>query len=68
MSGTVQSVNLGALPAGFHDYLIQPVAGGIQFSVDGVVLDDHQSHHSQWNAAGDRHVVVQRRATTSTAS
>ena len=38
VSGTIQSVNLGALPAGFHDYLIQPVAGGIQFSVDGVVL------------------------------
>ena len=38
VSGTTQSVNLGALPAGFHDYLIQPVAGGIQFSVDGVAL------------------------------
>ena len=38
VSGTSQSVSLGALPAGFHDYLIQPVAGGIQFSVDGVAL------------------------------
>jgi hypothetical protein len=34
----IESVNLGALPSGFHSYLIQPVSGGIQFSVDGVVL------------------------------
>ena len=37
-AGTTQDVNLGALPSGFHDYKIQPVAGGIQFSVDGVAL------------------------------
>ena len=37
-SGTMQDVSLGALPSGFHDYKIQPVAGGIQFSVDGVAL------------------------------
>jgi hypothetical protein len=37
VSGTVQSVDLGALPSGFHSYLIQPVSGGIQFSVDGTV-------------------------------
>jgi hypothetical protein len=29
---------LGALPSGFHDYKIQPISGGIQFSVDGTVL------------------------------
>jgi hypothetical protein len=38
VSGTTQSVSLGALPSGFHDYRIEPVSGGIQFSVDGVVL------------------------------
>ena len=38
VSGTTQAVSLGALPSGFHDYRIQPVSGGIQFSVDGVVL------------------------------
>jgi hypothetical protein len=38
VSGTIQSVNLGALPSGFHNYLIQPVSSGIQFSVDGVAL------------------------------
>ncbi len=38
VSGTTQVVSLGALPSGFHDYRIQPVSGGIQFSVDGVVL------------------------------
>ena len=38
LSGTTQSVNLGALPSGFHDYRIVPVAGGIRFSVDGVAL------------------------------
>jgi methionine-rich copper-binding protein CopC len=37
-SGNVQSVNLGALPSGFHTYLIQPVTGGIQFSIDGSLV------------------------------
>ncbi len=37
-SGTVQSVNVGPLPSGFHTYLIQEVSGGVQFSVDGVAV------------------------------
>jgi hypothetical protein len=36
-NGATQDVSLGALPAGFHDYLIKPVSGGFQFLVDGVV-------------------------------
>jgi hypothetical protein len=36
VNGTTTDVNIGALPAGFHDYLIKPVTGGIQFLVDGV--------------------------------
>jgi hypothetical protein len=36
-SGATTDVNLGALPVGFHTYRVQPVAGGFQFSVDGVL-------------------------------
>src|SRR6185312_9244542 len=36
--GVEQVVNLGPLPNGFHDYRVQPVAGGFQFSVDGVMV------------------------------
>jgi hypothetical protein len=36
-NGTTTDVSLGALPAGFHDYLIKPVAGGFSFYVDGVL-------------------------------
>ncbi|MDB5351457.1 MAG: hypothetical protein JWN86_2704, partial [Planctomycetota bacterium] len=36
-NGTVTDVNLGALPSGFHTYLIQQVATGFAFSVDGVL-------------------------------
>jgi hypothetical protein len=37
INGTTQDVSLGALPSGFHDYLIQPVSGGFQFYVDGTL-------------------------------
>jgi len=37
VNGATQDVSLGALPAGFHDYVIKPVAGGFQFLVDGVL-------------------------------
>jgi hypothetical protein len=37
VNGTEQVVNLGALPSGFHNYLIEPVSGGFQFYVDGVL-------------------------------
>src|SRR5207302_3089230 len=37
INGATQDVNIGALPNGFHTYLIQPVAGGFQFVVDGVL-------------------------------
>lgn len=36
-SGTTQSVNLGALPTGFHDYKVQPTASGFNFYVDGTL-------------------------------
>jgi hypothetical protein len=36
VNGTTTDVNLGTLPSGFHDYLIEPVAAGFQFFVDGV--------------------------------
>jgi hypothetical protein len=36
-NGTTQDVSLGALPAGFHDYLIKPVANGFAFYVDGAL-------------------------------
>jgi hypothetical protein len=35
--GTSQDVNLGALPAGFHDYRIEPTSTGFKFYVDGVL-------------------------------
>jgi hypothetical protein len=34
-AGAAQDVSLGGLPAGFHTYLIKPVAGAYQFYVDG---------------------------------
>jgi hypothetical protein len=37
INGATQDVSLGALPSGFHDYLIQPVGGGFQFYVDGAL-------------------------------
>jgi hypothetical protein len=37
VNGATQDVNLGALPTGFHDYLVKPVSGGFQFWVDGVL-------------------------------
>ncbi len=36
-NGTTTDVSLGALPSGFHDYLIKPVSGGFAFYVDGVL-------------------------------
>jgi hypothetical protein len=36
-NGSTTDVNLGALPAGFHDYQIKPVSGGFAFYVDGVL-------------------------------
>jgi hypothetical protein len=36
-NGAITDVSLGTLPAGFHDYLIKPVAGGFSFYVDGVL-------------------------------
>lgn len=36
-SGTTSDVNLGALPAGFHNYLVKPIATGFEFWVDGVL-------------------------------
>jgi serine/threonine protein kinase len=35
--GDTKDVSIGALPDGFHDYLIKPVGDGFQFSVDGTV-------------------------------
>jgi methionine-rich copper-binding protein CopC len=35
VSGTMQDVNLGALPSGYHAYKILPTASGFQFYVDG---------------------------------
>jgi methionine-rich copper-binding protein CopC len=37
VNGTTKNVSLGALPTGFHDYLIQPISGGFGFYVDGVL-------------------------------
>ena len=37
LSGATQDVSLGALPSGFHDYVIKPVSNGFQFLVDGVL-------------------------------
>jgi hypothetical protein len=36
-NGVTTDVNLGALPVGYHVYRVQPVAGGFQFYVDGVL-------------------------------
>jgi hypothetical protein len=36
-NGDTKDANVGALPGGFHDYLIKPVGDGYQFSVDGTV-------------------------------
>jgi hypothetical protein len=35
--GVAQDVSLGSLPAGFHFYRVQPVAGGFDFYVDGLL-------------------------------
>lgn len=35
--GTVQDVNLGAIPSGMHIYRIEPTASGFAFSIDGVL-------------------------------
>ena len=37
VSGRTTDVNLGNLPSGFHTYRIQPVSGGFQFLIDGVL-------------------------------
>jgi hypothetical protein len=37
VSGATQDVNLGSLPAGFHDYRIVPTASAFEFYVDGVL-------------------------------
>jgi hypothetical protein len=37
VNGATQTINLGALPVGFHTYRIQPSAGAFQFLVDGVL-------------------------------
>lgn len=36
-SGKTQTVKIGALPSGFHVYLVKPVATGFQFYVDNVL-------------------------------
>jgi hypothetical protein len=36
-NGVTTDVNLGALPGGYHVYRVQPVSGGFQFLVDGVL-------------------------------
>ena len=36
-NGTEENVRLGALPSGFHDYLIKPLSGGFQFWIDGAL-------------------------------
>jgi hypothetical protein len=33
-----QIANLEPLPSGFHDYVVQPISGGYQFYVDGILL------------------------------
>jgi methionine-rich copper-binding protein CopC len=37
VSGTIQEVNLGALPTGFHTYRVEPSASGFNFYVDGTL-------------------------------
>jgi hypothetical protein len=37
VAGTLTDVSLGNLPTGYHVYRVQPVSGGFQFSIDGVV-------------------------------
>jgi hypothetical protein len=37
VAGAVQDVSLGALPAGFHVYRVQPAPGGVQFYLDGAL-------------------------------
>jgi hypothetical protein len=36
-SGTIQDVNLGALPSGFHTYRVEPTPTGFKFLVDSVL-------------------------------
>ena len=44
VNGATTDVRLGALPSGFHDYKVQPVSGGFQFSIDGVLKTTIQAH------------------------
>ncbi len=37
-AGTTQDVKLGALPGGFHVYMVKPVAGAYQFYIDGALV------------------------------
>jgi hypothetical protein len=37
VNGTLTDTSLGALPAGFHVYRVQPIATGFQFYVDGIL-------------------------------
>jgi hypothetical protein len=37
ISGSTQDVSIGALPSGFHSYLIKPISGGFEFYVDNVL-------------------------------
>ena len=37
VNGATTDVSLGALPTGFHLYRVQPITGGFQFYVDGVL-------------------------------
>lgn len=37
VKGVVKNVPLGARPAGFHDYRVEPRDGGVKFYVDGVL-------------------------------
>jgi hypothetical protein len=36
-NGITTDVSLGALPAGFHDYKVQPTATGFDFYIDGIL-------------------------------
>ena len=36
VNGATQDISLGAVPVGFHDYVVKPVTGGFQFCIDGV--------------------------------
>src|SRR5207248_2658132 len=36
-NGATQDVSLGALPMGFHAYMVRPVSGGFKFYIDGAL-------------------------------